>query len=267
MARHFQHSPMRNLTQPLESICRRGSNRREALARRQSARDYNQGRPPCLPESARDSSRVALGDGMRAVRLVIAVLIVSPILILAFTDSKFARQPCAQVTAAPGPVTLTAPVAPGQPQAFSTIGALPALAAGARHRPARSGERCRDAARISMHLFDAGDLDRVGRRRLVVQLFSCEPIGEVAMRQLHPEREPAVGVHSARGIRPEPATADDLQWRGLHAARTGGNFGGTILSRAALAGSDTKYAVHAMRVQLNGRRPGRRISFSRKPNS
>ena len=65
---------------------------------------------------------------MRAVRLVIAVLIVSPILILAFTDSKFTRQPCAQVTAAPGPVTLTAPVAPGQPQAFSTIGALPALA-------------------------------------------------------------------------------------------------------------------------------------------
>ena len=65
---------------------------------------------------------------MRAVRLVIAVLIVCPILILAFTDSKFTRQPCAQVTAAPGPVTLTAPVAPGQPQAFSTIGALPALA-------------------------------------------------------------------------------------------------------------------------------------------
>jgi hypothetical protein len=65
---------------------------------------------------------------MRAVRLVIAVLIVSPILILAFTDSKFSRQPCAQVTAAPGPVTLTAPVAPGQPQAFSTIGALPSLA-------------------------------------------------------------------------------------------------------------------------------------------
>ena len=65
---------------------------------------------------------------MRAVRLVIAVLIASPILILAFTDSKFAGQPCAQVTAAPGPVTLTAPVAPGQPQAFSTIGALPALA-------------------------------------------------------------------------------------------------------------------------------------------
>jgi hypothetical protein len=66
---------------------------------------------------------------MRAVRLVIAVLIVSPLLVLALGESRFARQPFAQVTAAPGPVPLTAPVAPGQPQAFSTIGALPALAA------------------------------------------------------------------------------------------------------------------------------------------
>jgi hypothetical protein len=65
---------------------------------------------------------------MRAVRLVIAVLIVSPILMLALSESRLSRQPFAQVTAAPGPVTLTAPVAPGQPQAFSTIGALPALA-------------------------------------------------------------------------------------------------------------------------------------------
>src|SRR5271168_4440971 len=65
---------------------------------------------------------------MRAVRLVVAVLIVSPILMLALSESRLSRQPFAQVTAAPGPVTLTAPVAPGQPQAFSTIGALPALA-------------------------------------------------------------------------------------------------------------------------------------------
>lgn len=64
---------------------------------------------------------------MRAVRIVIAVLIVSPIIMLAFTDSKLSRQPCAQITAAPGPVPLTPPVAPGQPQPFSTIGALPAL--------------------------------------------------------------------------------------------------------------------------------------------
>jgi hypothetical protein len=66
---------------------------------------------------------------MRAVRLIFAVLIVSPMLVLALSESRLSRQPFAQVTAAPGPVTLTAPVAPGQPQAFSTIGALPALAA------------------------------------------------------------------------------------------------------------------------------------------
>jgi hypothetical protein len=66
---------------------------------------------------------------MRAVRLIIAVLIASPIFMLALSESRLSRQAFAQVTAAPGPVTLTAPVAPGQPQAFSTIGALPALAA------------------------------------------------------------------------------------------------------------------------------------------
>jgi hypothetical protein len=68
---------------------------------------------------------------MRAVRirLAITVLIVSPFLILALSDSKLARQPFAQVTAAPGPVVVPAPVAPGAPQAFSTIGALPSLAA------------------------------------------------------------------------------------------------------------------------------------------
>jgi hypothetical protein len=82
----------------------------------------------CGIEGGRASSRVALGDGMRAVRLVIAVLIVSPILMLALSESRLARQPFAQVTAAPGPVPLTAPVAPGQPRAFSTIGALPGLA-------------------------------------------------------------------------------------------------------------------------------------------
>jgi hypothetical protein len=66
---------------------------------------------------------------MRVVRLIILVVILSPILMLALSDSRLSRQPFAQVTAAPGPVPLTAPVAPGQPQAFSTIGALPALAA------------------------------------------------------------------------------------------------------------------------------------------
>ncbi len=79
-------------------------------------------------EGGRTFSRVAPGDGMRAVRLVIAVLIVSPILMLALSESRYARQPFAQVTAAPGPVPLTAPAAPGQPQPFATIGALPGLA-------------------------------------------------------------------------------------------------------------------------------------------
>ncbi len=79
-------------------------------------------------EGGRIFSRVTLGDGMRAVRLVIAVLIVSPILMLALSESRLARQPFAQVTAAPGPVPLTAPVAPGQPQPFATIGVLPVLA-------------------------------------------------------------------------------------------------------------------------------------------
>ena len=65
---------------------------------------------------------------MRAVRLTIVLLIVSPIFMLALSESRLARQPFAQVTAAPGPVPLTPPAAPGQPQAFSTIGALPALA-------------------------------------------------------------------------------------------------------------------------------------------
>jgi hypothetical protein len=49
-------------------------------------------------------------------------------LMLALSESRLSRQPFAQITAAPGPAPLTAPVAPGQPQPFSTIGALPALA-------------------------------------------------------------------------------------------------------------------------------------------
>jgi len=47
---------------------------------------------------------------------------------LALSESRLARQPFAQVTAAPGPVPLTPPIAPGQPHNFATIGALPVLA-------------------------------------------------------------------------------------------------------------------------------------------
>ncbi len=73
---------------------------------------------------------------MRGFKLLVVVLILSPIIMLALSEPKLARQPFAQVTAAPGPVPLTAPVAPGQPQAFSTIGALPALAAAPGTSPA-----------------------------------------------------------------------------------------------------------------------------------
>ncbi|MGH8322416.1 MAG: hypothetical protein ACRETD_01235 [Steroidobacteraceae bacterium] len=67
--------------------------------------------------------------------MVIAVLIAYRIIALAFGESRFGGQAFAQVTAAPGPAPLTAPAAPGQPQAFSTIGALPALAAAPGTRP------------------------------------------------------------------------------------------------------------------------------------
>ncbi len=73
---------------------------------------------------------------MRAVRRGIVVLILLPIIMLALSEPKLARQPFAQVTAAPGPAPLTAPVAPGQPQPFSTIGALPSLAAAPGFTPA-----------------------------------------------------------------------------------------------------------------------------------
>ncbi len=73
---------------------------------------------------------------MRGFRFLVVVLILSPIIMLALSETKIARQPFAQVTAAPGPVPLTAPIAPGQPQAFSTIGALPSLAAAPGFTPA-----------------------------------------------------------------------------------------------------------------------------------
>lgn len=66
---------------------------------------------------------------MRAVRIIVVLLIVSPIFMLALSEPRFAGrgQPFAQITAAPGPVPLTPPLAPGQPAPFATIGALPSL--------------------------------------------------------------------------------------------------------------------------------------------
>ncbi len=68
------------------------------------------------------------GVRMRAIRRAIALLILSPIFLLAISESSVGVQLLAQVTGQPGPAPLTPPAAPGQPASFSTIGALPALA-------------------------------------------------------------------------------------------------------------------------------------------
>ena len=169
---------------------------------------------------------------------------------LALSESKLARQPFAQVTAAPGPVTLTAPVAPGQPQAFSTIGALPSLAAAPGTVPLASCDRRADAARISMHLWGAGNLDRVGGRRLVVQLCSREPVRARPVRQLPAERERAVAVHTARGI-DGAATADESTMATAFTQRSqvATSVGQNVVS-AALVGIAADQPMHAMRVQL-----------------
>lgn len=65
---------------------------------------------------------------MRAFRLRTALFIMLPIFLLAFGESSFAPRLLAQVTAQTGPAPLTPPAAPGQPNSFATIGALPALA-------------------------------------------------------------------------------------------------------------------------------------------
>src|SRR5580658_9680928 len=127
-----------------------------------------------------------------------------------------------------------------------------ALARGrSRHCAARCSDRGADPARISMQLFDAGNLDRVGRRRLVVQLFSREPGRKDAVRRLPHKRECSLAIHSAGSIHSESAKADDLQWRGVHATLAGGNFGGTIVPPATIDRSGAADPMHAMRVQLN----------------
>jgi hypothetical protein len=65
---------------------------------------------------------------MRIIRLTIAVMIFSPIFVIAFGESSLGPRLLAQATPQPGPAPLTAPAAPGQPNSFATIGALPALA-------------------------------------------------------------------------------------------------------------------------------------------
>ncbi len=65
---------------------------------------------------------------MRAIRITIALLILSPIFLLAISESRLGVRVLAQVTTLPGPAPLTPPAAPGQPNSFATIGALPSLA-------------------------------------------------------------------------------------------------------------------------------------------
>ena len=239
MARHFRTRRLRNFDSAV-GIDLPAPNRSEELARRQSGRDYSQGRQPCLAgiERGRTSSRVTVGDGMRAVRLVIAVLIVSPIIVLALSESRFSRQPFAQVTAAPGPVPLTAPAAPGQPQAFSTIGALPALA------PAPGTHACSEFA-------SAAPTPRAFRCTCSAPGTWTEWAGVVSSSSYVLASQSARGQCAnyllnanapspyipPAGIHGEPAKANDLQRHGVHAARAGGNLGGTISAPATLAGS------------------------------
>jgi len=65
---------------------------------------------------------------MRAIKRAIALLILSPIFLLAISESSLGVKLLAQITTQPGPVPLTPPAAPGQPNSFATIGALPSLA-------------------------------------------------------------------------------------------------------------------------------------------
>ena len=187
---------------------------------------------------------------MRAVRLVIAVLIVSPILMLALSESRLSRQPFAQVTAAPGPVPLTAPVAPGQPQAFSTIGALPALApapgilsaAAASVAPTPRAFRCTCSA-PGIWTEWAGVVSSSS------YVLASQSASTQCANYILNENAPSAYIPPEGSTR-EPAKADALQRRGVHAARDGVDLGGTVVSPATLDGSAGADPVYAMRLQL-----------------
>ena len=135
---------------------------------------------------------------MRAVRLVIAVLIVSPILMLAFSESRMSRQPFAQDR---GTGTRATDCTRGSRSAAALRDDRNAADTRAGAGNFACGcDRGADAARISMHLFGAGNLDRVVGRGLVVELCSCEAVCARAVRQLLAERERAVAVHTTGGI-------------------------------------------------------------------
>ncbi len=64
---------------------------------------------------------------MRAARVSIAAIILTSFFLLALRESRYATPAFGQA-AAPAPPVITLPAAPGQPQAFATIGAIPQLA-------------------------------------------------------------------------------------------------------------------------------------------
>ena len=187
---------------------------------------------------------------MRAVRLVIAVLIVSPILMLAFSESRFSRQPFAQVTAAPGPVPLTAPVAPGQPQAFSTIGALPALAPapGTSRSERRAPRRRRAHFDAPVRRREPGPSGPASSRRPAIFLRGQSASGQCASYLLN-ANAPSAYI-APEGSTAEPATADDLQWQAFtQRAQVALRWDNRILRNARRKRAEN--AMHAMRVQLN----------------
>lgn len=122
--------------------------------------------------------------------------------------------------------------------------------AGAGNSSARSRVRGVDPARISMHLFFTGKLDRVGRRRSVIQLRFGQPGCARAVRQLSPQRKRAIGLHPAGGWHAEPAAANHLQRHCLHAARTGYNPSGRNRTPATLEDHTVDDGMRALRVQL-----------------
>ncbi len=226
-------------------------NRTEALAPRQSARDYNQGRPRCLAKSKRrrlNAKRrwrwyARCQTGNRSThRVADPDACAERVKIVAATIRANYRGSGTGATDRTG----------GSRSAAALLDDRSAAGSGASagdHAFSRR-ERGGDAARFSMHLFGAGNLDRMGGHRVVVELCAREPGRARAMCQLHPERKRAVAVHTAGGIHRQPATADDLQRYRVHATRAGEHLGGAIFSPATLDGCDGSEPVHAMCLQL-----------------
>ncbi len=136
-------------------------------------------------------------------------------------------------------------------------------AAGARSGAGKLDRgRCHPAANsaiVPMHLFGAGNLDRVGGNRFVIELYSRAAVCARSVRQLFAERERAVVVPTANvGQHTRFATANDLQWHRVLAARPGLDLGGTIGTPATLADNPANDSMLAMRLQLRRRRACKR---------